>query len=398
MRPVALASLLFLLAAPAVAQPASEADPLETMPLRYGPLGLSPTLTVTDVGVDSNIFNSAGERKSDFTTTIVPRVQARLRTGRLLLSLSNATGFVYYHDYADERSVNYTAEGRADFDAGRLQPYFSAGFVDTRERLNAELDARAPRTQNALAGGAKLRVASKTGLSIDLRRTELRFDEGARFEGVPLERTLNSRTEGVDVAVQLFLTPLTTLSVVTSIQQDRFTQAPERDADSFRILPGVQFDPDALIRGSFALGYRRFTPVEHRLPDFSGVVAEGTLGWTVAGRTKFDVSLKRDVQYSFEIAEPYYLLTGGRFSVTHHIAGPWDVQALAGRQRMDYRADLTRSDERIDKADIFGGGVGYRLTENVRVGGNFEYSRRRSDRPERRYQRHRIYASLAYGL
>lgn len=398
MRTLSVVALALLLAAPAAAQSASEADPLETMPLRYGPLGLSPTLAITDFGVDSNIFNSAGERKSDFTLTVVPRVAARLRTGRLLASGSTSTGFVYYNEYADERSVNYTADGRLDFDAGRLQPYVAAAFVDTRERLNAEVDVRAPRTQHSVAGGVRVRLGSKTGLSFDARRLELRYDERAAFAGVPLATTLNSRTTGLDMGVQMFLTPFTTLSLVTSVQQDRFTLSPERDADSFRILPTVEFDPDALIHGSLAVGYRRFSPVEHVLPDFSGLVAQGTLGWTVADRMKFDVSLKRDVQYSFEIVEPYYLLTGARVTVTQHVAGPFDVQALAGRQRMSYRTATLLSEDRTDDADLVGGGIGYRLTDTVRISGNFEYSRRLSDRPDRRYQRRRIYASLTYGL
>ena len=101
----------------------SSADPLETMPFRFGPLGLSPTLAVTNFGVDDNIFNDAADPKRDFTMTVTPRLQARLRSGKVLLSGTVATGLVYYQKYDDERSIDYAADGRVDFDFGWFQPY-----------------------------------------------------------------------------------------------------------------------------------------------------------------------------------------------------------------------------------------------------------------------------------
>ena len=76
------------------------------MPIRVGSFGLSPTLTVTNIGVDSNIFNAAGTPERDFTMTIVPRLDARTNVGRTLLSMGNSAGFVYYQDHPDERSIN----------------------------------------------------------------------------------------------------------------------------------------------------------------------------------------------------------------------------------------------------------------------------------------------------
>ena len=157
------------------------------MPFRFGPVGLSPTLAITNFGVDDNIFNDATEPKRDFTMTVTPRLQARLRSGKVLLSGAVATGLVYYQKYDDERSIDYAADGRVDFDLGWFQPYALASLLDTRERLNAELDVRAPRTQTTLAAGAKALLSPKTGLVFDLRRAGLDFAEGTTFDGVSAE-------------------------------------------------------------------------------------------------------------------------------------------------------------------------------------------------------------------
>jgi hypothetical protein len=182
-----------------------------------------------------------------------------------------------------------------------------------------------------------------------------------------------------------------------SSQRDRFDFAPDRDADSLRVVPTLQFDPTALIRGTVAVGYRRFKPRSETLDDYSGVVVDTRIGYTLLGRTRFDIELQRDVQYSYEDDEPYYLTTGGRLTLTQQIAGPFDVQAIAGRQWLAYRAAGADDETRRDDADVVGAGVGARLRENVRVGLNWELTRRSSVLTDREYERHRIFASLVYG-
>ena len=126
------------------------------MPIRLGLIGLSPTLAITNLGIDDNIFNDATDPKRDFTMTVTPRLQARLRSGKVLLSGSVATGLVYYQKYDDERSIDYAVDGRVDVDLGWLQPYALASFLETQERLNVELDAHAPRTQTTLAASTRI--------------------------------------------------------------------------------------------------------------------------------------------------------------------------------------------------------------------------------------------------
>ena len=384
------------LAAPARAQ-SQLPEAVDAMPIHIGPLGLRPTVSITNVGNDSNVFNDADHPQEDFTATVVPRLAARLRGGRLMLSYGSATDMVYFKKLTSERSINFTTDVKLDANLGRLQPYVSAGWIDTKDRMNAEIDIRVPRTQRTLAAGARILLASRTAVVVSGRRFTLNFDDGAVFRGVDLTRTLNSRSDSVDAGVQLLLTPLTTLSITTSLQRDRFDAAPERDADTLRLIPALQFDPSSLIRGSVAVGYRRFRPLGPELPDYSGLVVQAGIGYTLMGRTKFDIDVTRDVQYSYEDLEPYYLSTGGRVTLTHQLVGALDVQALAGRQTMAYRHRLVPGEARRDQAETFGGGVGYRLRETMRLGFNWESNRRLSALDARRYVRRRLFASLTYG-
>jgi hypothetical protein len=195
----------------------------------------------------------------------------------------------------------------------------------------------------------------------------------------------------------MILTPLTTFAVTGSLQQDRFERAPERNADTLRILPTLQFDPAALLRGSVSVGYRRFEPRQSDLPDYSGLVAQSAIGLTLLGRTKFDLSFLRDIQYSFEEFQPYYLSTGGHLTITHQLVGRVDVQALGGRQTMGYRATGRTGEVRRDRAGTVGLGAGYRLRGTTRLGINWERNRRVSGVADRQYNRQRLFASLSFG-
>jgi len=302
---VPLTVCLFLLAAEVRAQTQPQPpEAIESMPIHAGPVGLRPSVSITNLGTDSNVFNSADHPQDDFTATIVPRIVARVRAGRLLFSYGANTDFVYFKDFKDEESVNFGSEGRLDANLGHLQPYVSTGWVSTKDRLNAELDARVPRTQRTIMGGTRIAVASRTSLVINARRFDLDFDDGTQFDGADLAHNLNSRADSVEAGVQLALTPLTTLNMTASLQRDRFDSGPERDADTFRLTPSLQFDPTSLIRGTVMVGYRHFETIDPALPDYSGVIAQVLAGYTLLERTKFDLDLMRDAQYSYEDHEP----------------------------------------------------------------------------------------------
>ena len=67
------------------------------------------------------------------------------------------------------------------------------------------------------------------------------------------------------------------------------------------------------------------------------------------------------------------------------------------RLRRDESAIGGLDDPRTDRADLVGAGVGYRVRENARIGFNWEFTERHSDRPERQYERHRLFATFTYG-
>lgn len=397
-KPIWLVCVACLCAVPALAQQ-SPPPPPGTPSFELGPLSVRPRLEIREIGVDDNVFNDFENPQSDFVATIVPRVEATLRMGWTRLIYGSTVEFVYFRDFIDERSVNRSSEGRFEVGEGLLRPFVLASVVDTRERLNAEIDVRAGRRQIGYGGGLDIALTSRTMITTLARRSTVDFDDGVSYRGVELSRTLDSHVDQFEGGLRIALTPLTTWLMTAGVQKDRFEREPLRDSDSVKVVTGFQFSPLALMSGNAAVGYRRFTPVSGSLAEYQGIVAQVGLTYAVES-TRLEGQVERDVRYSFEELEPYYLTTNLRLVATERIAGPLDVQGTVGRQTMAYRelggsADVSRR----DTATVYGGGLGYRIGATARFGVNAEWTRRRSDtRENRRYDRRRIFGTLSYGF
>ena len=86
--------LLASLPALAFAQTAG-GDPAEAR-MHLGPLALTPRFPVRNLGVDTNVFNSANLPTRDFTATFGPGVDTWLRIGRARLSGETLVEWTYF--------------------------------------------------------------------------------------------------------------------------------------------------------------------------------------------------------------------------------------------------------------------------------------------------------------
>src|ERR1700681_3319661 len=102
-----LAALCFLLLQGTSGAQARSEDPRTTSRMHVGPFYMTPAVALTELGIDTNVFNAAGQRSQDFTFTVTPGLVTALPLARRgLLRLSTRGDLVYYQRYASERSVN----------------------------------------------------------------------------------------------------------------------------------------------------------------------------------------------------------------------------------------------------------------------------------------------------
>jgi hypothetical protein len=381
----------------AVAASAQDLPTPETLGrYRLGPLRFTPAVTLSQLGVDTNVFNESVDAKQDTTAAFGPKVDFWMRAGRGLVSGESGLEYFYFQKYDSQRSFGTTQRLRLEVGLGRLTPFGEVTYVNTRQRPGFEIDARARRTQFLGTGGFDMRVGGRSIVRASGARESYRFRANDEFLGSSLRQELDRDSTAAAVSWRQALTPLTTLVVETEQRWDRFVYSPLRDANAFKVTPGFEFKPFALVDGSLFVGYRRFRTLATEVPDYSGVAARIDLGYTLRA-TRLVGKVSRDVVYSFADIQPYYVLTDASLTVTQRITRHWDVRGSAGRGSLDYQA-VAESGAEIDHVRQYGFGAGYRLGETARLGIEANHVRRESDQPGRTYQGWRIGGTIDYGV
>jgi hypothetical protein len=390
----ALLLLLTLAALPARAQ--EEPDPSDGARFHSGPLAWTPTLRLKSLGIDTNVFNEIDNPKRDLVMVAGPSVDAWLRLGRARITTTGGADYSYFNHYSSERSLNTNVQSAIACPLRWITPKVTASLVRTRERQNYEIDARVRRRETSIGAAADVRISPRTRASLALRQSRVGFDGAALFQGIYLSETLNRTTDDTVGQLAYKVTPLTTLVVAADRQREHFEFLPIRDAESHRVTAGLELD--AFMTGKAHFGYRRLDFFDSKIPDFTGLVADVDLGYSMRGLMRINLRAERDVGYSFEINQSYYLASGFTFSITQSLGGPRDVQARLGRQWLEYRGVVPEAGHGLRVDEVFSGGAefGYRLGQAMRVALSVDYTRRSSPASFRDYRGVHAGTSLTY--
>lgn len=404
---ILLCGLLVAGAVPASAQVNTlvEDNPREEARLKLGPLYATPRIQLSELGWDTNVFNESGGRETDFTFTLSPGADVWVPFARrALLKTTVASDLVWYHEFEGERSIDPSLTTRGEVYLRRFTPFVEHSVLTSRQRPSLEIDLRSRRVENELTLGVDMRLTPTFSVEVHGKKSSVEFDGDAFFLGSKLEETLNRDSNGIGVAGRYRRTVLTTFVVRTERFEERFPLSPERGSDNVRVMGGVEFHPRALVSGSAFVGARHLNPVDEALlPEFTGLVSQISLSYTLLGSTTFSLSHARDLNYSFEPLQPYYVATSVGASVRRAIGARFDVVVSAGRHTYTYRDLLAQpmpaAARRIDTIWNYGGSFGYRFGRDGRIGLGATYWRRDSTTiATREYDGLRIGTSATYGF
>ena len=397
---VAVAAWTILFASVATAEAQLEA-PREDAQIVLGPVSLYPSVRLIDVGIDENVFNESTNAKQDFTATVSSRVLTSLRMGLNQFLFSAGGDYVWFEDYGSERSTNANYAARFNLSASRFKPFVGWEYITTRVRVSPEIDERARRVEQLATTGADFNLTERTALTVAARWAETTFAESEEFRGTELDAALNDHARSLSAGVKYAVTPLTTVSVTGNYVDDVFPESSFRNSKSYSITPVAEFAPEASIRGRFSAGYQVFVPADPDLTKDRGFIMEGNLNWLVMGVTTFDLIVGRNISYSYQASQPYYLQTGARLTVTQRVFGHVSLQGSADYQQLAYRWEKGVDpllQDRVDTADIWSGGVLVNMGRGFNAHIGVEKTRRRSaEDATYNYNRTRLITNVVIG-
>jgi hypothetical protein len=365
--------------------------------ISLGPVKMAPGVVVDEIGWDSNVFNEAVDPKEDYLVSIAPDVALFARTRFIKMSLYGGLDFQYYRTYESERSNGYAARGRVDFLLSRLRPFVAGGQTQTRTSPNGEIETRAELQASEVSGGLAFDLSPHSVVYVaSYRATSLFLD--AFQSGVELGAALDRDTFNYEAGLRTDLTTLTSITLHGGYVEDRFQQSPSRDSNNWLAGATLRFSAEAVVTGQITADYLDFKPVDPLIQDFGGIVGSAGLMYPVREFGRFNFVATRDLEYSFDEAEGYYIENRFDISYTQRLFGEVDAQVLGSRSVFNF-GYRDGSQVRQDSLDLALAGVGYNLKNRSRVSLNYEYSRRRSPvYADRNYDKRRIFAAWTYAL
>jgi hypothetical protein len=326
----------------AQARPVPTPDPFGHV--RVGVVSFTPTVRLTNIGFDTNVFDLTGTQRqpADFTATVEPGVETRVATPRLDARVSSTMSLVYYRKYASERAVNprvdATVEQRM---SSRLSLYGKGAFGYSKGRAGYEIDSRQRSLSHSAVAGARI---GNRKLEVDLHGSYAgaAYDPDALFMNVNLSETMNQTSRGVGGGLKFRLSPYTSVTTLLDATATRFEFSADRDTNSYAGSVGLEFHPRAVLAGTATVGYRVLTPLSARTPNFSGFTPRAGLTYTLRDVLSIGVGAQRDVEHSFYSDRPYFLYTLYEASIRQALFHHLDIGASVQHTTLEYQPFVIR--------------------------------------------------------
>jgi Putative beta-barrel porin 2 len=391
--PLALPRLTF------AQDPAAEAGAAR---IHFGPLGLSPTLAVGNIGLDTNVFNTPTDPTRDFTVSVLPATREWLPVGPLLLSGKTGVPLTYFEKSTTQRSVGFAQDARAVLNLVRVTPYAAFGYASSYTQPNAEISVRVQQVTQSVTAGAKVALGARTSLDTSYVTGSVRLPDTVVF-GADLGQQLDRNSTSFNATFRMALTSLTTLAVKGALERDRFDSAAIRNTNALSFIPGLELKRDARVSGSVYVGVKDVRPLNPLVAPFTGVVGSAALSWLASDSTRIDGKVDRDIDYSIDESTPLFLATATNLSVTQILVGHVDAVARVGRTLLTYRDLLSSVGAvplvgRTDRTRTIGSGLGYRFRIDARIGFEADHVRRLSALNGLSYSGWQVGGTMTYGF
>lgn len=368
--------------APTASQPAGR--------FRLGPFWVTPTLRIGTIGLDTNVFYTANDRRTDATASGGPGLEIVLPMRSLRLSVGGEVNYLYFIRTESQRKLGGDARSRLEWQGGRVRAAVQDAYVRTFGRPNFEVDRRVLQDQWTTSAELAVKTPGRLGLRTEVSSQRVDVAAHQDFLGADLASALSRDEYRALLGVRLGLTPKTFFVLEGDEQLDRFRIDASRDADSNRLYGGLEIESQTRLAGRAVGGLRLFRPRDaSRGGNLRAAYATVDLTYHVGPRTHLSVTSSRDLYYS--AFDP----KGAAPTLTIESYGARIEKGLVGRLELFLFGRLTRLGtagaitlrkadgdvlvaERNDTVREGGADLGYRFRSRLRVGIAAAYTNRRS--------------------
>lgn len=315
-------------------------DIRENSLFKIGPFYIQPRLQFRDIGYDDNVYFQRIEDDpvADYTAAFSPEIKINVLVGRILIL--HFTENPEYHHYLNEKKRrNLSNSYSTGFKLFLLRRFaLSGNYSHSKrwQRITSEFFAPSFITREGVSGSIFYESSSRITIGLSGRSDRMSHED-------PLyEKELNRQEKegSVEFYYRIFSESRLFLSVGSGDFQFEDIGSQWRNANSFQILSGIKFPLLGRIRGTLALGYRRFNLLTEEEIK-SGLVSQTNLNYRI-GRFALNLDYSRGIDFSFYKSNAIFIADSFRSGIAFY---------LSRSLRLDY--DFRYGENNYPKTDVF---------------------------------------------
>lgn len=281
---------------------------------RFGPFRIYPSLQLSNVGYDNNVYQMREEDDpiGDYTATLSLPFTFYLPFRNWMIAYFDISpGYDFYLNEKQQSGVSYSySPGLRFLLLNRFVLSGSYLYQKQKRRPTVEFDRRIYVETDGYDASLFYEMSRLTALGFTGSIRNIHFED---IEGeISYSAALNHEERSGNVE---FYRRIFTESdfFLTAGYTDYIFEVPEarwRDSYSYQVLSGIRFPLLGRARGTLSLGYRWVINREDRDRRFSGLIGNTGLEFRL-GRFNLRFQFNRDFQFSYSSRSLYF--TGNRF-------------------------------------------------------------------------------------
>lgn len=299
---------------------ASELDDINTRARwKWGPFRILPSLQITNIGYDSNIYYTPDRETpvSDFSATVSFRVDLSfVFRDRLIFTFSENPAYVYFAEQKSRRNLNNTYSFYLKLLAfSRIALSGTTQMSSAIIRWTGEIGTVAVQKNIETSGGIFYETPRNTSFGFTGLIRELRYEDLAETPGLdPLSVSLNreERNAKGELNYRIFSDSFFFLNGGYSEYSFENLQSRWRDSYSYEGYSGLKFPLLGRARGVLSLGYKMLVPRTKGINGFSGLVGNTGIDLRI-GRFAYRLEYVREVPFSAHSNSLFYV--GNRYGL-----------------------------------------------------------------------------------
>jgi hypothetical protein len=292
---------------------------------------------------------------------------------RAFLTFREQIDGVLFAKYSEISYLDHRGNARFTLPFARIGVFADATLNNIHERATSELDARPERKEHRLSLGVIVPMGWRAHFELSQAGANWAYEDdltqcATGGSCVPIDFLLDRQETGRDFKATYLVGGRSKLTLDASTRDIEFVQQTARDSHEYRVLPGIELGPGGGLQGQLRVGQAHVDSVNERLADFRGLVGNLQAVWSPAGRTRFTLNGRRDVNFAAWSGNQFHVNWQGEVRAVHWMTRSFGLEGatLTGRLRFS-------DDDRVDSVNQYEAGIRVRLAQNS-LGRRIEYS------------------------